>query len=66
VTVAGGLHALPPEAAAKKGLADGIAVLRAWDERWSADSVATSLTVYWGTELMKTAGRAAYAAEIPS
>lgn len=58
--------ALPPDAAAKKGLADEIAVLRGWDERWSADSVATSLAVYWGTELVKTAGRAAYEAKVPS
>jgi acyl-homoserine lactone acylase PvdQ len=57
---------LPADAPQRKDLADQIAVLRAWNERWSADSVATSLAVYWGTELMKTAGRPAYEAKIPS
>ncbi len=32
-------------------LADQIALLRAWDDRWSAASEATSLAVYWGQEL---------------
>jgi acyl-homoserine-lactone acylase len=35
----------------KQRLAEPIAVLRAWDYRWSANSVATSLAVYWGEEL---------------
>jgi acyl-homoserine lactone acylase PvdQ len=58
--------ALPADAPQRKDLANEIAVLRAWDERWSADSIATSLAVYWGTELMKTVGRPAYEAKIPS
>ncbi len=32
-------------------LAGPIAALRAWDYRWSASSVATSLAVYWGDTL---------------
>ena len=41
----------------KAKLADQIAMLRAWDLRWSATSVPTSLAVYWGTEVQRrTAG----------
>ena len=32
-------------------LADQIALLRAWDHRWSVGSVPTSLAVFWGEEL---------------
>ncbi len=35
----------------KARLAEPIAVLRGWDFRWSASSVATSLAVYWGDTL---------------
>jgi acyl-homoserine-lactone acylase len=42
--------ALPASHAMKKPLAEQIAVLRKWDYRWSVDSVATSLAVYWGEE----------------
>jgi acyl-homoserine lactone acylase PvdQ len=35
----------------KAKTADQIAILRTWDRRWSADSVATSLAVFWGTDL---------------
>jgi acyl-homoserine-lactone acylase len=34
----------------KSKLAEQIAVLKAWDLRWSATSVPTSLAVYWGEE----------------
>jgi acyl-homoserine-lactone acylase len=37
----------------KARLADQIATLRAWDCRWSASSVATSLAVSWGDELWR-------------
>jgi acyl-homoserine-lactone acylase len=40
----------------KAKTADQIAILRKWDLRWSADSVATSLAVFWGTELNRPAG----------
>jgi acyl-homoserine-lactone acylase len=35
----------------KAKLADQIAVLRGWDDRWSAASVPTALAVYWGEDL---------------
>jgi acyl-homoserine-lactone acylase len=35
----------------KAKLADQIALLKKWDFRWSVDSVATSLAVYWGEEV---------------
>ena len=34
-------------------LAAQIAVLRAWDFRWGVGSVATSLAVFWGTEVQR-------------
>jgi len=37
-------------------LADPIALLRAWDLRWSVSSVPTSLAVFWGEELMRRVG----------
>ena len=36
----------------KTVLSGQIAALRGWDLRWSAESVPTSLAVFWGTELM--------------
>ncbi len=36
----------------KATLAEPVAALRAWDYRWSAASVATSLAVYWGDTLL--------------
>ena len=47
-------------------LAAQIALLRGWDERWGADSAATLLAVYWGTELMRHYGAAAQAAVVAS
>ncbi len=40
----------------KAALAGQIAMLRGWDHRWSADSVPTSLAVYWGEALWRLAG----------
>jgi acyl-homoserine-lactone acylase len=34
-------------------LAGPISVLRTWDDRWSADSVAQSIAMFWGAELKK-------------
>ena len=54
--------ALPAADSLKRRLAEPIAVLRAWDYRWSAGSVATSLAVYWGDALWTlTSGAAATA-----
>jgi acyl-homoserine lactone acylase PvdQ len=58
--------ALPSDAPMKSDLAAQIAVLRKWDERWSADSVATSVAVFWGTELMKSVAVPSRDARIPS
>jgi acyl-homoserine-lactone acylase len=58
--------ALPADAPLRPRLAEQIALLRAWDNRWSADSVATSVAVYWGAAIMKTAGRPAREALVPS
>ena len=58
--------ALPADAPLKANLSEQIALLRAWDDRWGADSVATSVAVYWGTELMKTVGPSAHEALVPS
>jgi acyl-homoserine-lactone acylase len=58
--------ALPADAPQKKDLAAQVDLLRHWDDRWGADSAATSLAVFWGTELMKSVGREAYQAKIPS
>ena len=46
----------------KSRLAREITVLRAWNDRWGVNSVATSLAVFWGTDLfshVKDAARAA-------
>ncbi|HET6637260.1 MAG TPA: penicillin acylase family protein, partial [Gemmatimonadota bacterium] len=49
----------------KTKLAEPIAVLRAWDYRWSAASVPTSLAVYWGETLTTLVRGAADAAGLP-
>ena len=41
----------------KSKLADQIAILRDWNYRWSADSVATSLAVFWGEAVRRGGGR---------
>jgi acyl-homoserine-lactone acylase len=46
---------LPETSQTKKALAGQIGVLRTWDLRWSVDSVATSLAVFWGQEVADTA-----------
>ena len=35
----------------KSGLAQQMATLRKWDYRWGADSVATSLAIFWGDDI---------------
>jgi acyl-homoserine-lactone acylase len=42
---------LPNGDARQAVLKEPIALLRRWDERWSAESPETSLAVYWGTAL---------------
>jgi acyl-homoserine-lactone acylase len=45
--------ALPNGDVRKRQLAGPILVLRSWNDRWSADSVAQSLAMFWGAELKK-------------
>jgi len=40
----------------KMKTAPQIEVLRAWNQRWAVDSVATSLAVFWGEELQRRSG----------
>jgi acyl-homoserine lactone acylase PvdQ len=42
-----------PSGPLKANTAEQIALLRKWDLRWSADSVPTSLAVYWGEEIRR-------------
>jgi acyl-homoserine-lactone acylase len=35
----------------KRRIAEAVGVLTGWDQRWSVDSVATSLGIYWGNEI---------------
>ena len=58
--------ALPAGDSRKAELHDQVVLLRGWDDRWSADSVATSLAVYWGTQLTGSAAQSARRAGIPS
>ena len=46
----------------KTTLAEPVATLRAWDDRWSATSVPTSLAVFWGQEVLRRVAPAARAA----
>lgn len=50
---------LPSSAPLKARLAEPMALLREWDLRWSAESVPTTLAVFWGEELMRRSGQAA-------
>ncbi len=48
--------ALPANDPLKKKTADQIPVLRKWDQRWSTDSIATTLAVHWGLEIDRMLG----------
>ncbi|WP_129792522.1 penicillin acylase family protein [Sphingosinicella sp. CPCC 101087] len=45
----------PQSNALKRRLADQIALLRAWPQRWGVDSVETSLAIFWATEMLERA-----------
>lgn len=47
---------LPPADPRKAALLEPIGVLRNWDHRTGADSVATALAIYWGDELINKKG----------
>jgi acyl-homoserine lactone acylase PvdQ len=57
--------ALPADAPLKATLADQVALLRAWDFRWGASSVATTLAVFWGEDLAQRVGAEARKAGVP-
>jgi acyl-homoserine-lactone acylase len=44
-----------PDSETKTALAGQIAMLKGWDLRWGVDSSATSLAIFWGQEIAKTA-----------
>jgi acyl-homoserine lactone acylase PvdQ len=50
----------------KAKLSEQIALLRAWDLRWSATSVPTSVAVYWGDEIARRVADEARKAGVPS
>lgn len=47
---------LPENDPLKTKLADQISILRKWNMRWSTDSVATSLAVFWATDIVRSLG----------
>ncbi|SFR78919.1 penicillin acylase family protein [Sphingomonas jatrophae] len=53
--------ALPPADLRRAALAEPIRTLRAWDRRWSADSIPTALAIFWGDELWRR-----HQAELPA
>ncbi len=57
---------LPADSPAKELLKAPAALLAHWNYRWSADSTATTLAVYWGSQIMRTAGPGARKAGVPS
>jgi len=48
----------------KRSLAEPVAALRAWDYRWGANSVPTSVAVFWGEALFNRIGAEARAASM--
>ncbi len=54
-------RALPATDPQRATLAAPIAALDRWDHRWRADSVATSLAVFWGDQLWRDVGSFAQA-----
>jgi acyl-homoserine-lactone acylase len=59
-------NSMPASNPLRSKLSEQIAVLRAWDLRWSATSVPTSLAVYWGEELGRRVTDAARDAGLPA
>ncbi len=57
--------ALPAGEPLKAKTAEPVAVLRAWDQRWGAGSVATSVGVFWGEEVRRQLNDDARKAGVP-
>jgi acyl-homoserine-lactone acylase len=53
--------ALPANDPRKTSLAEPIALLRGWDDRWAYDSEATTLAIFWGDTLWPEVGAFAQA-----
>jgi len=51
------IRAYDANPSANAALAQPIDVLRRWDHHWDVNSVATSLAVFWGEEVLRTVGR---------
>ncbi|MGE3467709.1 MAG: acylase [Pyrinomonadaceae bacterium] len=47
---------LPESDPMRTAFAEEIAALRSWDKRWSVDSVATSLAVFWAEDIVRNGG----------
>ena len=58
--------ALPAGAPARAALAAPIASLRAWDLRWAADSIATTVAVRWGMALATAVADDVRRARVPA
>jgi acyl-homoserine-lactone acylase len=58
-TLAAAYDATPAGDPLKARLAEQVAALRAWDQRWAAGSTETSLAVFWGEALWAKAAPAA-------
>ena len=56
--------ATPDNDAVKARVASQVLTLKAWDDRWSADSIETSLAVFWGEALWAKAAPEAKAASL--
>jgi acyl-homoserine-lactone acylase len=57
--------ALPAADPQRAALGEGIAALRGWNRRTSADSVPTAVAIFWGQELVERKGAEARDAEEP-
>ena len=55
-SLASAYDALPQNDPLKTKLQQPVATLRSWDYRWSVNSVATSLAVFWAESLSRSAG----------
>jgi acyl-homoserine-lactone acylase len=56
---------LSPDDSLRARLRDPVAILRGWDRRTSADSIATAIAIFWGNTLIERQGTAARDAEEP-
>jgi acyl-homoserine lactone acylase PvdQ len=57
--------ALPPGSPQRSNLGPQVAMLSTWDHRWSAESPATSLAVFWGEELRRRLNAEAHRLNLP-